>query len=90
MDYNPFLKPARSAEAAKGSIESLDNMVWQTRAAPPTEFENALCALLERIFESGATELPEIVAQLKQSALRPPHGGEWTEDAFLAAVRESR
>ena len=52
MDFNPYLKAgAPGGDASKGSIEKIDairNIAWQTRAALPTEYENALGDLLEK------------------------------------------
>ena len=49
MSYNvhlkPWNKPTPNAVAGKGNIEipsQVENIVWQTRAVPPTEYETRL------------------------------------------------
>jgi hypothetical protein len=85
MDHNPFLK--RSPSDSRGSIERFENLCWQTRAAPPTEYENALGDALERIFAKGVESLPELVHQLNQDGSRDPAGQPWTEASFQAEMR---
>jgi hypothetical protein len=91
MDHNPYLRPAASTgEAAKGSIEKVDaaqNLVWQTRAAPPTDYENRLADTLEQIFAAGIDELAPLVARLNQLGSRSPEGAQWTEDTLQAYLR---
>ena len=91
MDSNPYLRPtARTGEAAKGSIEKVDaiqNVVWQTRAAPPTEFESRLGDLLEQAFAAGIEELSPLVAKLNELGGRTPDGAAWTEASFQAYMR---
>ncbi len=94
MDYNPYLKPWRTAQpneaAGEGEIERpehIRNLVWQTRAAPPTEYENQLGDALEQVFEAGAVELAEVVAGLNRLGLRSADGLAWTEATFQAELR---
>lgn len=88
MDTNPYLRRAASnGEAAKGSIEKVEaiqNLVWQTRAAPPTPFENRLADLLEQAFAAGIEELSPLVAKLNELGARAPDGAPWTEASFQA------
>lgn len=94
MDLNPYLarlRAAAPAEAnAKGAIErpgETPNIPWQTRAALPTEYENRLGDALERVFESGATELAEIAARLNDLGCLAPDDQPWTAERFAAAMR---
>lgn len=91
MDHNPYLRPAASTgEAAKGSIEKVDaaqNLVWQTRPAPPTDYDNRLADTLEQIFAAGIEELAPLVARLNELGSRSPEDAQWTEDIFLAYMR---
>lgn len=91
MDHNPYLRPAASTgEAAKGSIEKVDaaqNLVWQTRPAPPTDYDNRLADTLEQIFAAGIEELAPLVARLNELGSRSPEDAQWTEDTFLAYMR---
>ncbi|MGQ0654857.1 MAG: recombinase-like helix-turn-helix domain-containing protein [Betaproteobacteria bacterium] len=91
MEFNPYLKPgAPSSEARKGSIEKVDavqNLVWQTRAAPPTGYENRLGDLLEQAFAEGIEELAALVARLNELGSRAPDGTAWTEASFRSYMR---
>jgi len=94
MDHNPFLKPwkrpAPNQQAGKGRVEipdQVDNIVWQTRAAAPTEYEVQLGDALEAIFGDGHEELTDVVAQLNERGIQSPHGGAWTEDSFQAEMK---
>lgn len=88
-DHNPYLKPwvqpHPNRVAGKGTIEQpgrVPNIVWQNRSTAPTEYENQLGDALERVFESGATELAEVVAGLNELGMRTAEGGTWTATAF--------
>lgn len=94
MDYNPYLKPwlepRPNEEAGKGEIErpsAIKNIVWQTRSAPPTEYEKQLGDALEAVFESGSVELPDVVAGLNQLGVRAPDGKAWTPESFQVEMR---
>ncbi len=93
MDYNPYLKPWQpptpNARAGEGEIErpgQIANIVWQTRAAPPSEYENRLGDALEQVFESGAVELADVVAGLNKLGFRSSDGRPWTEATFEAEM----
>ena len=89
MDHNPHLTPWRRPQpdqaVGKGRIEKTDaieNLVWQTRAAPPTDYENALADALVACFEDGVTDLPVLVDRLNTQGVRGPDGQAWTVDRF--------
>lgn len=93
LEYNPYLKPwqrpAPSARAGEGEIErpgQIANIIWQTRAAPPNEYENRLGDALEEVFESGAVELHEVVAKLNELGFRSSDGQPWTAASFEAEM----
>jgi hypothetical protein len=88
-DHNPKLKPWQAPEpnnvAGKGHIEvpgQAQNIVWQNRLAPPTDYENALGDALEQVFEAGATTVEQVVEGLNGNGFRMPDGGTWTVDRF--------
>jgi hypothetical protein len=85
MDHNPFLR--KEAAAARGAVERLQNLEWQTRAAPPTEFENRLGDALEKIFAEGVESLPEVIRQLNDGGSRDAAGQPWTEQSFQAEMK---
>ena len=92
-DHNPllmgFLQDRTDREAARGSIEApdrQDNIIWQTRPAPPTEFENRLADALIACFEAGITELDPLVRRLNDMGMRTPDGNDWTPENFAATL----
>jgi hypothetical protein len=89
MDHNPLLKPwlrPRPDEAGgKGWIEppgEVANIEWQTRAAPPTEYENQLGDALVACFGAGVVEVSALVARLNEMGVRAPDGTAWTVASF--------
>lgn len=58
------------------------NVIWQTRRRVPDNFEQALIAALEQIFESGKDELAQIVAALNEQRLFDRSGTPWSESSF--------
>jgi len=89
MTHNPLLKPwirPRPDDAAgKGSIERPDavvNIVWQTRAAPPSEYENRLGDALVECFAAGIEDLSALVARLNELGVQAPNGTPWTAASF--------
>lgn len=94
MDHNPFLKPWRQSKpnevAGKGRIErpgDAHNIVWQTRAAPPSEYEIQLGDALESIFAAGIEDLPGVIGRLNAQGVRDPGGDIWTEESFQREIR---
>lgn len=94
VNFNPFLKPWLAPQpnnvAGKGVIEKpgeTDNMIWQTRKAEPTQYENDFGDALEQVFEAGATELHEVVAGLNRVGFRTPEGAQWSEERLAAELR---
>jgi hypothetical protein len=85
MDHNPFLKKA--AVGGRGTVEQALNIEWQTRAAPPTEFENRLGDALEQVFGQGIEALREVVEQLNAQGSRDAAGRPWTEASFQETMR---
>ena len=89
MTHNPLLKPwirPRPDDAAgKGSIERPDavvNIVWQTRAAPPSEYENRLADALVECFAAGIEDVNALVARLNELGVQAPDGTPWTAASF--------
>jgi hypothetical protein len=94
MDYNPYLKPSIRPQSnnfagANGieEVDKIENIVWQTRSEPPTEYENQLGDAMENVFDSGAEELPEIVAKLNELGSRTPDRKLWTEENFQVEMK---
>lgn len=88
-DYNPFLsfRPSANEEAlgGRGRIEHPDeaqNIVWQTRAASPSAYENRLGDALETIFGEGVEDLAGVVRRLNEMGVMDPTGAPWTEASF--------
>jgi hypothetical protein len=91
MDYNPYLK--RAAPGTRGGVEKRENIEWQHRAEPPTQFENRLGDALEQVFAQGKVfaqgiePLSEVVAELNKGASRDRAGNLWTEETFRAEMK---
>jgi hypothetical protein len=93
MDHNPYLKPWRQPQpnytAGKGTIEQpgeFPNIIWQTRSAPPSEYENQLGDALEKAFTAGAESIEDVVARLNEQGMLTSDGLAWTLDTFRAEM----
>jgi hypothetical protein len=93
LDHNPSLKPWESPcpnnVAGKGQIEEpgqMKNIVWQTRAAAPSAYENALGDALEVVFGAGAETVEQVVEGLNAHGFRRADGGAWTVAQFEAEM----
>ena len=89
MDHNPYLKPWRepraNPSAGKGVLEepgAVENIAWQTRAEPPSQYESELADALMACFESGVEALPDLVCALNERGVLAPDGSTWSEDSF--------
>lgn len=89
VDHNPELRPWQAPTpnnvAGKGKIEEpgkVRNIVWQTRAAAPTEYENNLGDALERVFIDGAETVDAVVEGLNRIGMRQRDGQAWSAAAF--------
>lgn len=94
-DFNRYIAPYRNPQpnqtAGAGQIfegAARELIVWQTRPAMPTEYEEMLAAALEQIFSQRTYELPDIVAALNRDGIRTPGGEAWTEANFQSTFRE--
>ena len=94
-DYNRYIEAYRARQpnqsAGVGQIfegGARDLIVWQTRPALPTEYEETLASTLEQIFAQRVYELPDIVAALNRESIRTPKGEAWTEANFQETFRE--
>lgn len=89
-DHNPGLTPDLRDKGSEAGIERPDrveNVAWQTRAAPPTAAENALADALQTLFAAEIYDLTRIVERL-DSLIEPPAGAErWTEALLRAELR---
>ncbi len=93
QDHNPllkvFLSKAGGTEPEKGRIERVDeaqNIEWQTRPAPPSDYENALGDALVACFEEGIEDLAPLVKRLNDLAIKTPDGDAWTEENFQTVL----
>jgi hypothetical protein len=93
-DWNVMLKPWRDVQPSNqggvGTIEdyqTIRNIEWQSRAAPPSEYENHLADALEKILGDGHHDLPEIVAHLNALRVYAPSGRAWSEESFCAEMK---
>lgn len=92
LGFNPLLKTFASAAdhaAGTGRIEQpgqAANLIWQTRPAPPTDFENSLGDALEQVFAGGAQTLTELITGLNAQGARDAQGQAWSETSFEAEM----
>ncbi len=89
VHLKPWNKPKPNEVAGKGNIEvpgQVENIVWQTRAAPPTEYETRLGDALEVAFDEGIEDLDGLVAKLNEIGVQTQDGQAWTVDAFTAEM----
>jgi len=87
-NLTPWKAPAPSNQGGVGAIETYDhieNMIWQTRSAPATEYENRLGDALEQVL-ANTHKLDEIVAGLTELGIRAPDGEPFTEESFKAEL----
>ena len=94
MDYNPKLKhrqlPGANKAAGKGNIEhpgQVKNIVHQTRATSPTDYENELGQALEKIFSDDVIELENIISRLNEMGVQTHSGDAWTEESFRSEMK---
>ncbi len=88
-DHNPGLAPDLTDKGTEAGIEHPDrveNISWQTRAAPPTAEEDRLADALQAIFGKEIYDLPRIVEML-DGIVPPPAGSpRWTEAVLRAEL----
>lgn len=94
LAYNPLLAPPADARGSDdrdhGRIEhpgATANIIWQTRAAPPTDYENRLADALETAFGEGIVELPDLIRRLGELGTGDPDGAPWTAESFERTLK---
>ena len=94
MNYNPHLKsgslPESNQVAGNGQIEKaceVESIIYQTRPAPPTEYENQLGDALTKIFDTDIDQLPDVIVKLNEMGVQSPNGAAWTQDSFKAEIK---
>jgi len=93
VTFNPYLAGLKTntTEPNKGGSsniehpQAVENIVWQTRPAELTPFENELADALQAIFRDGVEALPDIVSRLNRSPVRHPDGN-WTEQNYQSLM----
>ena len=82
--------PEANNVAGKGKIElpeEMVNIVHQTRAASPTDYENELGQALEEIFSDNVIELENIISRLNEMGVQTHSGAAWTEESFRSEMK---
>ncbi len=90
MDWNPWLSKDHDNKGGPQYLETYDPpalIPWQTRAAVPTDYEQALADAMQAAFGDEVYDLPGLVARLNASGVRPPQDGDWTEANFQAEMK---
>jgi molybdopterin-guanine dinucleotide biosynthesis protein A len=67
---------------------SLDEFAHQTVESPQTAYQNALADALEKIFATGAHDLPAVIGALNTAQVKAPDGAAWTEDSFRSVMAD--
>lgn len=88
--YNPFLDGRVPNQSSRRVIPSdrierpgeAKNIVWQTRAAIPTTYEDALADALVACFEDGLEEIGPLVQRLNEMGIKATDGAEWSKENF--------
>jgi hypothetical protein len=87
---NPWRAPDptgnKGGEATLEQPGAAVNVVWQTRAAPPSAHERALADALRASFADDVHDLPGIVARLNAAGLKTISGATWTEAVLVAEL----
>lgn len=73
-------------ESSLERVDEVQNVRWQTRPAPLSDYENALADALQAIFGQEIYDLPGIVRRLNEQGPKPPTGAAWTEELFAAEM----
>ena len=89
MSYNKklatWLKPNPEPKAGINNIQipgEVEHVIWQTRDHEPTQYELDLVDVLIKGFDSGITELEEIVAFINDAGVYDAEGNLWTTESF--------
>ncbi len=93
-EWNPALRPwhgaAPSARGGAGSYETYDtirNIEWQTRAAPPSDYESQLADAMMKAFEAGVADIAALAVRLNNEHVFAPTGLAWTEASLAAELK---
>jgi len=93
--FNPHLAPPDDgSDPTKGGAESIErpgglpNIVWQTRPAPLTAFEDAMAERLMAAFDHGAEDLPALADHLNAEGPAHPDGAAWDADRVAAMLAQ--
>lgn len=89
-NLTPWKEMKPSNKGGKGSVETydtLENIVWQSRTAPPTDYENALGDALENVMADGTHDLAGIVKGLTARGIKAKDGRPFTEDTFKEELK---
>jgi hypothetical protein len=89
--YNPWLAPDRHRDT-KGDQRSIEpaaggaNIVFQTRGAALSPFEDRLADALMAVFDDGATELEQVATGLNAREAYDADHQPWTADSLAACL----
>jgi Recombinase-like helix-turn-helix domain len=89
-NLTPWKEMQPSNKGGKGNIETygqLTNIVWQSRSAPPTDYENSLGDALEDVMADGTHDLPGIIKGLTERGVKARDGKAFDENSFKAELK---
>lgn len=91
--HNPYLAADRHRDSKGDSrtVESpreVTNIIFQTRGAPLSAFEDRLADALMAVFDEGAHELDAVVAGLNARAVTDADGQPWTAQSLTTCLQQ--
>jgi hypothetical protein len=90
--FNAFLTVPTTSKGGGRWVEDphcVDNIVNQTAARAPNEFELRLAEALMSIYAEGVVELPEVVTRLNGHASTDSTGAPWNESSLRQQLAQS-
>lgn len=91
LELNPFLTPAAAGSKGGGLFteapSAVENIIFQTRGASLTAFEDRLADQLMSAFSQGAVELAEVVETMNREGGLDDQGRAWTADSLEAVLK---
>ena len=90
LELNPFLAPNDTPGKGGGLFAedpaTTQNIVFQTRGAALTRFEEELADALMTAYAEDATELDAVASALNAQAVRDRNGASWTGESLAAEL----
>ncbi len=93
-NFNPHLalrrvlKPDnRGGQGSYETFDTIENIRWQTRGAPPSPYEESVADVLQQAYGAGASSLAELANAFTKAGLVHPDRKSWTEETVGDELR---